>query len=81
MPVVTTVLRLTVPPAFVVRLASGLTVPTSASKSVRPVELATNVESPSVFPANVMLPLPVETVVLASRVVVPPTRKSLLVVL
>ena len=79
-PLVVTDLRLTVPPAFVVRLARSVSPPTSSAKIVSPVELATSAKVPSTSFVNVMVPLPVETVVLAASVVIPITVKTLFVV-
>ena len=79
-PLVVTDLRLTDPPAFVVRLMRLVPVPTSALKSVALVELAVRANAPFTVPVNVMLPVPVETVVLPANVVEPAILKALLVV-
>ena len=79
-PVVVTDCRLTVPPALLVRLVRLVTPPTAALKSVAPVEFAVRLKGPLTAPVNEIPPLPVETVVLPARVVVPATLKALLVV-
>ena len=79
-PDVVTDCRLTVPPVSVVRLASDRTPPTTALKSVVADEFAVRAKAPLTVSSNVMVPLPVETVVAPASVVVPDTTKVLLVV-
>jgi len=60
-----------VPPASVVRLASGVVPPTTPEKVVAPVELAVNAKPPLTVPASVNAPVPLESVVAAARTAAP----------
>ena len=72
--VVTLPLSVVVPPAFVVRLASGVVAPTVVLKSVVPVVFATSACPPFTAPVKVMFPAPAVAVRPALSVVAPEKR-------
>ena len=77
-------LKLLVPLALVVKLLSEVVPPAAALKVVVPVLFKAKLWLPATVPftapVKVMVPLPVLTVVLPPRVVVPAALKALLVV-
>ena len=69
-----------VPPAFVVRLVSVDALPTAPENVVAPVLFAVSPNVPSTVLLNVIAPLPVLTVLLPARAVVPPMLNTLFAV-
>ena len=70
-----------VPSASVVRLASGVLLPTAARNRVVPLLLATSAKPPFTGPLNVMGPVPAVTVRWLSSASVLPNSTALFVVL